>query len=195
MVEYVSLFYGNDDFINRDKHNNLTFVWDLNNTKLVEELVEIIISKNPYFGIGEYTLSIFFNHLNKSQKLKAEEFISNFITTNNGDRNKMNAIFDIVSHFINESFEKYMLLYLTLNTDVKAFEKIYWRGNGGTVHNGDVNFGELEAADWNRIHDIIVKGENQLQLIPIKNYVKKQIECSLKYAVEERKRKFANPNW
>lgn len=194
MVEYVSLFYGNDDFINRDKHNNLTFIWDLNNTKLVEELVEIIISKNPYFGIGEYTLSIFFNHLNESQRINAEEFISNFIATNNDDRNKMNAIFDIVRHFLNEKFEKYLLLYLTHNTDVKVFEKIYWRGNGGT-YSGDVNIGELEAADWKKIYDIVVKGENQLQLIPIKNYVKKQIEYSLKYAVEERKRKFATPDW
>ncbi|MBZ4042434.1 nSTAND3 domain-containing NTPase [Flavobacterium hibisci] len=195
MIEYITLFYGNDDFINRDKHNNLTFVWDLDNIELVKVLVEIIISKNPYFGIGEYTLSIFFNHLNDSQRAKAEEFISNFISTNYADRNKMNAIFDVIRHFLNEYFEKFLLFYLTFNSELKSFEKIYWRGNGGTVHSGDVNFGELEAADWNRIYDIIVKGENQLQLIPIKNYVKKQIEYSLKYAEEERKRKFANPNW
>ena len=107
----------------------------------------------------------------------------------------MNVIFDVIRHFINNSFENYMLLYLTFNTDVKTFERIYWRGNGGTVHSGDVNFGELEAADWKRIYYIVVKAENQLQLIPIKNYVKKQIEYSLKYAEEERKRKFANPDW
>lgn len=195
MVEYITLFYGNNDFINRDKHHNLTFVWDLNDIKLIEKLVEIIISKNPYFGIGEYTLSIFFNHLNDSQRAKAEEFISNFISTNYADRNKMNAIFDVIRHFLNENFEKFLLLYLTFNSELESFEKIYWRGNGGTVHRGDVNFGELEAADWNRIYGIIVKGENQLQLIPIKNYVKKQIECSLKSAEHERKRKFANPDW
>lgn len=195
MIEYITLFYGNDNFINRDKYNNLTFVWDLDNIELVKILVEIIISKNPYFGIGEYKLSIFFNHLNDLQRAKAEEFISNFISTNYADRNKINAIFDVIRHFLNENFEKFLLFYLTFNSELKSFEKIYWRGNGGTVHSGDVNFGELEAADWNRIYDIIVKGENQLQLIPIKNYVKKQIEYSLKYAEEERKRKFANPNY
>jgi hypothetical protein len=194
MVEYITLFYGNDDFINRDKHNNLTFVWDLGNLELVSVLVEIIISKNPYFGIGEYTLSIFFNHLNDSQRAKAEEFISNFIAINNTDRNKMNAIFDVIRHFFNENFEKFLLFYLNYNSKLESFEKIYWRGNGGTVHRGDVIFGELEAADWNRIYDIIVKGENQLQLIPIKNYVQKRIQYSLKYAEEERKRKFANPD-
>jgi hypothetical protein len=194
MVEYITLFYGNDDFINRDKHNNLTFIWDLNNTKLVEELVEIVTSKKAHFGIGQDTLSIFFNHLNESQKNKAEKFISQFISKYNGDGNKMNAIFDIVRHSLSESFEKYLLLYLTFNTELKSFEKIHWIGHGVNFYSGDVIVGELEAANWNRIYDIIIKGENQLHLIPIKNYVKKRIEDSLKYAEEERKREFVKPD-
>jgi hypothetical protein len=194
MIEYVTLKYGKNDLINRDTNNNLTFIWDLNNPKLVNELVEIIINKNPYFGIGDYSLSIFFNHLNETQRQIANEFIVNFITLNSKDRNKMNAIFDVIRHYLKENFENYFLLYLSINSELTTFENIYWRGNGGT-YSGNVNIGEIQADEWREIYKIIEMAETQLKLIPIKNYVKKQIEYSLKYAEEERKRKFSNPDW
>ena len=77
--------------------------------------------------------------------------------------------------------------------NIEDFERIWWRGNGGS-YSGDVIIGEIEASDWRRIYEIAQKSHNQLNIIPIKNYIKQQIEWSLKHGEEERKRKFIDPS-
>lgn len=74
-----------------------------------------------------------------------------------------------------------------------ASKKIWWRGNGGT-YSGDVIIGEIHAKEWQNILSMVVKSKNQLGLIPIKTYIKKQIEYEFKRGEEERKRKFINPD-
>jgi hypothetical protein len=107
----------------------------------------------------------------------------------------MNAIFDVLRQSLNEFFEDAFLHFLSLNIDIDDFKKIWWIGNGGTFV-GDVIFGDIQAKEWQRILNIVDKSNNQLDLIPIKTYIKKQIKYELKSAEEERKRKFINPdNW
>ena len=77
---------------------------------------------------------------------------------------------------------------------MEDFAKIWWRGNGGTVV-GDVNLGEIEKSDWQRIYKMLENGKNQLELIPIKSRVRKEIDWAIKDAERERLRKFLNPNW
>ena len=106
----------------------------------------------------------------------------------------MNAIFDIVRHHFPSFFETAYLHYLSINIDLENFKRIYWRGNGG-VYNGDTNIGELHAKEWQNIMTITEKAANQLDLIPIKAYIKQQIGYELKSGEHERKRKFINPEW
>lgn len=197
IIEYVKILFNNHESVNMNDFNDLTFVWDLENPKLIEELTEIIISGDKYYGIsiGKHPINLLFKNLNEFQKQKADIFITNFIILNNQCFDKMNAIFDMIRHCFKLNFEKYIILYLNLNPNLEIFEKIYWIGNGGNIISGDANFGEIEASDWKKIYDIIIKVDNQLHLIPIKNYVKKKIEYSLKRADEERKIKFTNPKW
>lgn len=75
------------------------------------------------------------------------------------------------------------------------FSKIWWRGNGGSVVSGDVNFGELEEADWMKVLNMVEKYPNHLDVLPIKAHVKQEIACAIKRAESERQRKFANPEW
>jgi hypothetical protein len=106
----------------------------------------------------------------------------------------MNTVFDIVRNLFKDFFEISFTHYLTLNTDLDTFKEIYWRGNGGS-YSGDVIIGEVQARDWQNILTIVDKLKNQLDLIPIKAYIKKQIEYELKSGEEERKRKFLTPGW
>jgi hypothetical protein len=91
-------------------------------------------------------------------------------------------------------FEGAFLHYLVLNVDIEKFEKIRWRGNGGS-YVGDVVIGDIQAKEWQGILAMADKSKNQLDLIPIRNFLKKEIECSLKSGEEERKRKFISPDW
>jgi hypothetical protein len=64
----------------------------------------------------------------------------------------------------------------------------------GETYSGEVIIGEIQAKEWQDILAMAEKGNNQLELIPIKAYIKKQIDYSLRSAEEERKRKFVNPS-
>ena len=69
------------------------------------------------------------------------------------------------------------------------FSRIYWRGNGGSG-SGNVNLGDIEAADWRNILSIVEKSTIGIKLIPIKKYINEKIEHSLRYADWERQRRF-----
>lgn len=195
LLEYITAFYTDQgEIANRNTHTQLSFVWDLEeNNELIKKAVLLIIENNYYFGIGEHPLIIFFRHLNEKQKIKAKEFLLGFISAYHTDEEKMNPIFDVLRHTLKEFFEEAFLHYLSLNTDVVNFEKISWRGNGGS-YSGDVIIGEIHAKEWQNILELVVKSNNQLDLIPIKSYIRKQIECALRSGEEERKRKFINPD-
>lgn len=195
LLEYIDSFYTDkENRHSRNTHNQLPFVWDLEqHNELIRKTVVLIIENNYYFGIGEHPLIILFHHLNEEQKVKAKAFLISFISEYHADEKKMNPIFDVLRHTLNEFFEEAFLHYLSLNTNIDNFKKIWWRGNGGT-YSGDVIIGEIHAKDWQNILSMVVKSKNQLDLIPIKNYIKKQIEYELKSGEEERKRKFIDPD-
>lgn len=195
LIEYVKIFYtGNENLHNRNTHNQLPFVWDLDNcNELIEEAANLIIENSIYFGTLEHPIIIFFHHLNEEQKAKAKLFLLNYISKYHSDESKINSIFDVLRHTMKDFFEEAFLHYLSVNTEIENFKKIWWRGNGGS-YSGDVIIGEIHAKDWQDILAMVDKSKNQLDLIPIKSYIKKQIEYELKSGEEERKRKFTNPD-
>lgn len=195
LLEYIASFYTDKESRhNRNTHNQISFIWDLEQSnELIKNAVVLIIENNYYFGIGDHPLIIFFHNLNEEQKVKAKAFILRFISEYHADDTKMNPVFDVLRHTLKEFFEEAFLHYLSLNTEIDIFKKIWWRGNGGS-YSGDVIIGEIQAKEWQNILAIVVKSEKQLDLIPIKTYIKKQIEYALKSGEEERKRKFINPD-
>lgn len=195
LLEYIDSFYTDkENRYSRNTHTQLPFIWDLeNNSEIIKKAVLLFIDGNYYFGIGEHPLIILFHHLNEEQKIKAKAFILDFISEYHSDENKMNPVFDVLRHTLNEFFEEAFLHYLSLNTNIDNFKKIWWRGNGGT-YSGDVIIGEIHAKEWQNILAMVVKSKNQLDLIPIKTYIKTQIEYEMLSGEQERKRKFINPD-
>lgn len=107
----------------------------------------------------------------------------------------MNAVFDVLRHSsLNEYFETALIHYLSINLDLEAFKGISWIGNGG-VYSGEVIIQKLNAEKWQKIYAIVLKCNNQLNLIPIKAYIKKYIEYELRDAEIERKIKFIRPEY
>lgn len=195
LLEYIDSFYTDKaNQHNRNTHNQLPFVWDLEKCdELVESAANMIIDNNHYYGILEHPMIIFFYQLNEEQKSKAKEFLLKFISKYHADDKKMNPVFDVLRHTMKDFFEEAFLHYLSLNTDIANFKKIWWRGNGGT-YSGDVIIGDIHAMEWQNILAMAEKSQSQLDLIPIKGYIKKQIEYELRSGEEERKRKFINPD-
>lgn len=194
LLEYITSFYANEVYqLNRNTNNQFPFVWDLeNNNELVEQSIILIIENNYYYGILKHPIIIFFQNLNGEQKLKAQSFILTFISKYGLIVEKMNPIFNVIRHTMKDFFETAFLHYLSLNTEIESFEKIWWRGNGGT-YSGYVIIGEIHAKEWQKILEMAEKSNNHLDLIPIKTYIKRQVEYELRSAEDERKRKFTDP--
>jgi DNA polymerase III delta prime subunit len=196
LVVFIKAIYSDENDLRRDTHNHLGFVWDLNlSEQIIENAINAILIDNPYLGISDYPTNIFFNNLTETQKIKARDFIRGFILKHAHDSLKINAIFDAIRHSLRDFFEEGIHHYLSKNIELESFKKIWWRGNGGSVHHGDVIFGELEASEWKSILVIIDKFPNQLDVIPIKGYIKERITSAMKYADHERKMRFVKPDW
>lgn len=191
LLEYINSLYDKKQFGISGEHNRLEFVWQIEGIqKVLVKAFDLIIEKEPYFGIGDHFCNAFFRNLQGEQKEKASRFLLNYVKINYTNSDKINIVVDVVRHSMRELFDDTLLLFLSLTQDKDFFAKIWWRGNGGSVHSGDVNFGDLEAADWRNILSIVERSDIGINLIPIKRYISEKIEQSLKYADWERQRRF-----
>ncbi|MBN1617892.1 ATP-binding protein [Candidatus Dojkabacteria bacterium] len=195
LFDYIKSFYTEKEFTRRpDTNTQLPFIWDLEDYEnLVENATNLIIENTVFYGILEHPLIILFHNLNEEQKRKADKFIHSYITKYNGDPLKMNSIFDVLRHVLTDLFEEALIHYLSINSNVDSFKEIWWIGKGGS-YVGDVIIGDIHAKAWQNILEIVNKINNQLELIPIKTYIKKQIENELRSGEGERKWRFINPD-
>jgi hypothetical protein len=120
---------------------------------------------------------------------RAKLFLINYCKKYFNDNKKMNIIVDIARHSMREVYSDVLLTFLSLTQEIELFSSIYWRGCDTSTY-GDVNFGDIEASDWRNIMSIVEKSDIGSRLIPIKKYINSQIEYSLEYAKQERRRKF-----
>jgi len=195
LLDFIAEFYTDHKLSNRNTDLKVPFIWNSDkNFELIEKACDLLIDKNPYFGIGEHSINILFNELNVEQKATACAFIQMYIEKTCEDYRRINLIFDSIRHCMNDKFEDFMLYYLSINPKLDAFEKIHWVGNVG-VQIGDVNFGELYAKRWESILEIVNKSNDTLAIIPIKGFLKKEITNQYKSAEYERERKFLMPDW
>lgn len=194
LIEYINNLYSkkqkqNQHYLHEDRHLNV--IWESNRIEpILKTIFDLLDEKEVYLGIGEHFCNSFFWNLPQEASIRAKKFLLNYCEENYRNCKKMNFIVDIARHSMKEIFEDVLLLFISLTQDVDLFSKIYWRGNGGTVVCGDVNFGDLEASDWQNILSIVERSNLGIKLIPIKKYLNTQIENGLKYADWERKRKF-----
>jgi hypothetical protein len=190
LVEYVDSLFSVKQFGLSADDRNLSFVWQLENIEEeVEAVFNLVIEKEPYFGILDHFCNSFFRGLNEKDKETAKDFLFQYCKSSYTDFHKMNVVIDIVRNSLPELFEETLLLFLSLNPDKEIFSKIWWRGNGGS-YSGDVIIGDIEAADWRNILSIVEKSDMGVKLIPIKKYINEKIENSLKSGDWERQRRF-----
>lgn len=191
LLEYVNSFYSLEQYRSSLSEIDLSFIWQVENIETVlKDVFNFVTEKEPYIGIGEHFCNVFFRNLQEEVEERAKNFLIKYCEENYTNSNRMNVIVDIVRNSMREFFDEVLLLFLSLSQDRELFSEIWWRGNGGTIFSGDVNFGDLEAADWRNILSIIEGLDLGIKLIPVKKYINEQIESSLRFADLERQRRF-----
>lgn len=190
LIEYVNSLYAEKHFGISSDHKNLGFVWQVENIEdVLKDVFDLVIQKEPYFGILDHFCNSFFRNLQGEMQERAKNFLLDYCKINFSDSNKMNVIVDIVRHSMREMFDEILLLFLSLSQDREIFSKIWWRGNG-TSGSGNVILADIEMADWRNILSIVEKSTVGIKLIPIKKYLNEQIEYCLKSGDWERQRRF-----
>jgi hypothetical protein len=170
-------------------HDNLdlSFVWDIDNIESsIKDIFDYSSINLRYSGISKHFCNVFYVQANQKSNL----FLINYLNENYKSNEKVNIVVDIARHTRKELFSKILLQYLNLNQSVEDFSKIYWRGNGGTLHDGDSIISELEAFEWRELLEVINQSDIGISLIPIKAYLQNEIDNCMKSAVFERERKF-----
>lgn len=195
LVDYVKTHYPKNSNRSVNGKEKLGFVWDYVDSATIEIVINYIIENTWYIGIDKHAICVFFNDYSEERKNSIIAFIKDYITKNNTDKARMNAIFSIVrARFINE-YEELFHHYLDLNKDEEMFKSIMWRGNGGGVMSGDVIFGEIQANDWDKVLKMTERHPSQLELLAIKVYLKKQKEYGYQFAERERMEKFTESTY
>ena len=191
IMEYVEYLYSSKNRHRSYENKNLAVVWLVDNIQ--DELFKVfdfIAEKEIYMGILDHFCNSFFLEIKREETIiKSNEFIINYINANYNNLKKMNMIVDVLRHTKLEFFEQAYLHFLKLGQEVSLFSQIFWIGNGGTT-NGNESLGERMAFEWREIMKLTDKLDLGIKLIPIKKFIHDEIESALRFAEEEKRRRF-----
>ncbi|MDG4655031.1 hypothetical protein, partial [Chryseobacterium arthrosphaerae] len=195
LLKFITFFIARRDFDNSHEHRNFNIIW---NTIDIEEILfdvfELFAQKGNHYFILPLYLNTFFRNLNENHIVRADNFLMKYLKTGYSDPERVNLVVDIVRNTRKELFESVLLTYVSLNSNTEDFDKIYWRGGGGS-YTGGVIIGDIEATEWRNILSIIEKSPLGIDLIPIKKYIIDQEFWALKRGERERKRRFLSNDW
>ncbi len=191
LIEFVeSLFSSTERHSLGGDHSDMSYVWNIDNIEnTLIQVFDLVIEKDLYLGILEHYCNVFFRNLKDEHRLRADNFIRQYVNDNNNEYKKMQIVVDLIRHTRKELFEEIFLLFISLNQDRETFSRLMWRGNGGT-YSGDVIIGDIQASEWRNLLEITNKSDVGIKLIPIKNYINEQIESCLRSGDWERQSKF-----
>lgn len=194
LYDFFEYFYSKYNANGGCENLNLSFIWDYpNRLNEIEKVIDFLIKKDVYIGLGGHSVSILFNELDEIKLNSAFNFIKNIIRKNQNDRRFIEIIFDTIRTNLQSRHDELFLYFLSLNNDVEFFRMIDWVGNPG-VQMGNVIWGELHAKRWEKVLDILNSSKEQLRYIPIKSFLKKRIESEYNRAEDERMSNFIRPD-
>lgn len=194
LYDFFSHFYSVYDVHRDNKSLNISFIWNYpDRVSEIEKVIDFLMDKDIYFGLGGHSVSLLFNDLDQSQLSTAFEFMKKVIKKNKINRSYIEVIFDTIRTNMQAYHDELFLYFLDVNKDVEFFKTIDWVGNPGVMM-GDVIWGELHAKRWEKVLAILNTSPDQLSFIPIKSFLKKRIQSEYNSAEFERVRKFIRPD-
>lgn len=129
LVEYLQEVTQDVSFLHFKFDNlNLSFVWDLPECeKIIDEALEIIISRAPIFSNFEHQANILFKGLKLTleQLEKVYNYISKFIQKHFSSKQHIHIILNVVTYSFNNQILRFLKEFLLLNKDIE-FLKCLW---------------------------------------------------------------------
>lgn len=195
-LEYLESIFdaAKGHYVSTRDHMELKVIWEMEDrVSTLDKALDILLER-PYLGIGEHFMNCFFEGIpNHSEEAVA--YLLRLIDRFHHSHRRMNIVFDVIRNsyhqIFNEAFEK----FIRTNQDLEVFCRIQWTASGTVVHHGDTNFGDMNAAKWTKLLNLLNSIDLGVKLIPIKTFVEAQIQDEKEQGDMERKRKFLSKSY
>ncbi|MEQ8535407.1 MAG: hypothetical protein RIB86_26350, partial [Imperialibacter sp.] len=196
LLEYLEEVYGNSHHVSiHSSHPRLSIIWALeNHMTLLEESLDFIAKTDPYPLLGECFFNAFFEHMTPDQKEKAHNFLLSNVDRYAHEAVKVGILFNVVANSTNEIFESCFNIYLKKNQSLEDFKSIDWFKSGGIGHGATI-FGDINAAKWTKLLNLVENLDLGFKTIPITSYIESRIDSEKQFADNERRRMFLHPRW
>lgn len=190
LIEYFK--YILEDPHNHSYHSDRKIfnkVWEfVDYESMLDMSFDLLANENLYL-VAENFANSFFKNISPEKHPLRDGYIFRFIEMNSENPKKIDLIFDVIHHSAGEIFNTAFTKYLKLNPRVQDFSEINWVDKQ-MVYSGDVIIGEIKAAKWRNLLQIVEDANLGLNGIFIMKYIKDQIDSENRYANWERERKF-----
>lgn len=192
LIEYIEDLFSRSGTGTRIHNIDKQFsaIWQIKNIEnVIIKALDFLRKKHTYLGLSEQVCTSFFANLSEPYGQRADNFLLNYLKVNIKKHDDINIVLDIIKHTRRQLLEGAVLLIVSLNQGVEHFSKIAWINTSGT-YSGDVNFGDIRAAEWNSILTIVNKSDIGMELIPIKQFLNDRINYCIEDAKIERQGRF-----
>lgn len=193
LIEYLNEVTKDVSFLHFKFDNlNLTFVWDLPDyEKIIDEALEIIISKAPIFSNFEHQANVLFKglKLTPEQLEKVYNYISKFIQKHFASMQHIHIILNVVTYSFNNQVLRFLKEFLLLNKDVE-FMKHLWLERNGVTSGSRVPRIEGHIKFTKSIIEMIQSLPNSLDYAEHIKHFEQEIEWAKQDKQQEMKRDF-----
>ena len=193
LVEYLKEVTKDISYLHFRFYNlNLSFVWDLPEyEKIIDEALELIISKAPIFSESEHQANVLFKglKLTPEQLEKVYNYISKFIQEHFSSKQHIHIILNVVTYSFNNQVLRFLKEFLLLNKDIE-FMKCLWLERNGVTTGSRVPSIEGQIKFNKSVMEMIQSLPNPLDYADhIKNF-EQEIEWAKQDKQQEMKRDF-----
>lgn len=190
LLEFVKNLYSIDDFDPRSDEMRLSCLWKLTNfeTYLTDIFLFVIEMDDTRLFHREHFVNSFFGHQVEYLD-RADEYLVDLIAKYSENIGLMKLVFNIVYHSRKSLFNRAFVKFLSRNQNVDDFKKIKWAGNQTIFSGGDI-VGDLRAAEWQKLIDLIEYNDLLLPCRSIVSFLRSKVDQEKSYGESERRRSF-----
>ncbi len=189
LLEFIKLIFERELEFQAHDHKEFTVVWELPEAeKLLDEAFEYMASNEYQTFLSEHFANTFFK-VNTNNHIKADNYLLSIIGKYSTNPKIINIVFNIIHHTRKILFESAFVTYICSNQDVECFEKIRWTDRQ-TIYSGEAIIGEIKAAKWERVLNLVDNAKLATKTRGIRKYIKSWMDAELRNAEEEKRRKY-----
>lgn len=191
LLEYIKEIFRKDRQERAKGHKELIIVWKLPNVEeILDEVIEYMANISNFYFISEHFANAFFQQLTDNVK-RADKYLLRLIEKYYDQPEIIRIAFDIILNTRKNLFKESFETYIQKNQEVECFKQIKWTDNQ-VVYSGNAIVGAIKAAKWEKLLNLVENAKLGTKTRAIRFYIKDRRDRELRYAEEEKRRKFFN---